>query len=83
MKYLRFNQPSLQFIVWEENTELWHSRMAQAASVRLGAHPVSAGFVYWSELSNEFVCHGKSESLGIKSAPEDSDLFNAWIKKEL
>lgn len=81
MKYLRFNQPSLQFIVWEDMTELWHSRMAQAASVRLAAHPVSAGFVYWSELSGEFVCHGESESLGMKSAPEDSDLFNKWIKR--
>lgn len=80
MKYIRFTYPSLQFIVWEENTELWHSRMAQAAAARLGSGPVSAGFVNWSETSKTFECHGESESLDLSSLPEDSDLFNKWIK---
>jgi hypothetical protein len=80
MKYIRFNHPVLNFIVWQKETDLWHSKMARLAASLDHGNPISAGFVYWSETAEKFVCHGMSESLGLSSLPEDTDLFNKWIK---
>ena len=43
-------------------------------NAHMGCKTISAGFVTLRD--GEFICHGKSESLGIKSRPEDADLVN-------
>lgn len=50
-----------------------HKRMVQGIC-DCNNHPVSAGFVTLRD--GESICHGESESTGLKSRPEDTDLAN-------
>ena len=59
--------------------QLTHSVMAEVISRNpemRGALPISAGFV--SSLDMKAECHGESETLGLKSRPEDSNLINMF-----
>ena len=38
--------------------------------------PLSAGFVQWDDSRREFACYGRSDSLGLGSAEEDSFYVN-------
>ena len=72
-KYIRTSEG---FTVWPKDTAVYHSHQARMS----GRSVISAGFVYWSEITGLFVCNGQSESLQMSSLPEDSKLFNDWIK---
>lgn len=74
MKYIRTSEG---FTVWPENTNVCHAHQARMS----GQKVISAGFVMLNEITEQFNCHGKSESLGMSSLPEDTALFNAWIKE--
>jgi hypothetical protein len=78
MKYLRLLDNT--FVIWEENTEIWHSDMA-SLYIKCREHVKSAGFVRQNMNDKNFHCYGKSESLGLESLPEDTYLFNAWIQQ--
>lgn len=77
MKYLRLDDNT--FVIWQENTEVHHSRMAQLYA-KYEEVVKSAGFVTFNFQQEKFLCHGKSESLGKSSLPEDTDLINQWIQ---
>lgn len=69
------------FFIWPESSQLWHKHMADWIKARTNKSVISAGFVYTD--SDGFTCFGESESLGIRSAKEDSALLNKQINIEM
>jgi hypothetical protein len=65
LKYVRHSR--IGFILWPRTDDLWHSHIGNALP-RGGIE--SAGFA--SVKGGKVQCWGKSESLGIPSAPDDS-----------
>ena len=54
-----------------------HFDVANAlSSHRLGGKIISAGFCWFNENKNTWVCYGESVSLKMKSRPEDVKIFN-------
>jgi hypothetical protein len=71
-KYLRHSVRG--FILWPSDHEMFHSHVAQTLERQYQAGSiVSAGFAFISQ--SGVTCMGESESLGLKSLPEDTDLL--------
>ena len=74
LKYVRTN---VTFYLWSDMTGVYHKHVGQLAETR-GESILSAGFAVWT-IDNHFTCYGESESLGIKSRPEDSEHLSRWL----
>ena len=76
MKKFKYVRMSLTgFILQEMTDQVFHSHIAQACRMEERYNKVvSAGFAYIE--SGKVICSGRSESLNIGSAPEDSELLH-------
>ena len=70
-KYVRFKE--VGFIVWPRTDDLWHSTVGKMYGLSC---IISAGFCWFDKTEGKFECYGHSESLGISSLKEDTDLLN-------
>lgn len=68
-KYVRHAQ--IGFVVWPKTDALWHAHVGELTSRRRPGGILSAGFVDFTTAGVR--CFGHSESLGIGSAPDDSE----------
>ena len=59
-----------------------HSDMAKAMAEIGYARPVSAGFVRVTAKGN-FICSGKSESMGLSSRPDDGGVLDCYLESWL
>ena len=66
-KYVRHSTAG--FILWPMNYDLHHLHVGRTLA-RLGGEIVSAGFAHIG--NGSVICEGESESLGIKSRPDDT-----------
>jgi hypothetical protein len=67
------------FILWPYSDDLWHSQIGHLAACNLGRnYPlVSAGFARVVPKTGKFLCWGQSESLKLRSLPDDTEKMNA------
>lgn len=86
MKYIVIKRGDQEFMVLFPNSpKMAHKYMAEAVSgmrVDLGYHGWQREFIDCAIVSAGFVsasghCHGHSESLGISSRPEDTELLKS------
>lgn len=77
-KYVRHSK--LGFILWSDMNDIWHKHIGEWIVARYGGKIISAGFVQ-VEPDTEVICFGKSESLGISSDSEDSELLKKQLGK--
>lgn len=83
LKYVRHS--TIGFILWplrfgsEVSGNLFHSHVGAAARASCGGKIVSAGFCRLDTAVGKAECFGHSESLGMSSLPEDSDLLTAQL----
>lgn len=71
-KYVRHSK--VGFILFDDMTQIYHKHMAEFVVKARGGHVISAGFASFSV--DRFICHGKSESLGIGGAVDDTESLN-------
>ena len=74
LKYIR---TKTGFTIWPDMTRVYHKHMANMN----GEEIISAGFCRYT--GTEFVCYGKSESLGISSKPEDSQALTMFFDSSM
>ncbi|CAH1387064.1 conserved hypothetical protein [Candidatus Nitrotoga sp. M5] len=76
LKYIRHS--AIGFVLWAKTDALWHRNMGELILEKCGGEIISAGF---ARLANGRArCWGKSESLGIESAPGDSEALALQLK---
>ena len=72
LKYVRHQKKG--FFLFPDSDRVWHSDVGEF----LGSEElVSAGFVRFNSGVPE--CFGKSESLRLGGAPDDTDSLRAWL----
>jgi hypothetical protein len=78
-KYIRYE--NYGFVLWPDSELLIHSNIANVCA-RLGrTHPpLSAGY---ADIDGTVVCHGRSESMGLDSRPDDSEALAKQLGLEL
>lgn len=69
LKYVRHSIAG--FIVWPADTDLYHAHIGMTANRATNPGILSAGFCTFEPRGVK--CFGKSESLGIGSAPGDAE----------
>lgn len=69
-KYVRFER--LGFVVFPISEDVWHAHVGNHVR-RYAGNVISAGFVVFK--NGKAQCFGESESLGISSLLEDSELM--------
>lgn len=78
LKYVRHSVAG--FMVWPKHWDEVHhahvGRMLRGNPSLAHGEIVSAGFIDWTAPCLP-ICHGRSESLGIASRPEDTDALRA------
>lgn len=75
-KYVRHSQAG--FILWPHSDDLFHKHIGDAIRrSHLEGEILSAGFAFIG--ANTVVCNGESESLGIKSRPDDTAALAAQL----
>lgn len=80
-KYIRHS--TIGFILWpmrlgdESEGNLWHLHAAEQSRRICGGKIVSAGFCEF--MDGKAFCFGESESLGMRSLPEDTKLLNEQL----
>lgn len=74
-KYVRHS--IVGFILFPDQDLLWHRHVGDLVRECAGGKIISAGFAHISKGGVE--CFGESESLEIKSLPEDSDLLSTQL----
>jgi hypothetical protein len=76
LKYIRFKHDA--FIIFDQYFS--HDEVCRSKEKEI----VSAGFCDLQGKSGEVIasCYGKSDSLGIKSRPEDSEKMTTFINEE-
>jgi len=77
-KYIRHSQ--IGFIIFPDMTNVFHRHVAELVIKFQRGAIISAGFVRFDTTEGaDLVCYGESESLGIKSKPDDTE----EMKKQL
>lgn len=80
MKFKYINCKQTGVILWPHTDLVWHKHVANAAQQEDRNPVLSAGF---ADIANGKVrCYGRSDSLGIASAPHDSEVIAEMLDLE-
>ena len=75
LKYVRHSK--LGFVLWKRTDDIYHKHMGQMLIGLVGGRILSAGFA--SVAGSVALCWGMSESLGIRSRPDDSEALTEQL----